>query len=72
MWEGERPREPKLLGTEEIRAREDARPPGTHPSTLNPEPSSAFTLSAPMPVVEREETHAGRSWARRRRTWPAK
>jgi hypothetical protein len=28
-------------------------------STLNPQPSSpAFILSAPMPVVEREETHA--------------
>ena len=27
-------------------------------STLNPQPSTAFTLSAPMPVVEREETRA--------------
>jgi hypothetical protein len=27
-------------------------------STLNPQPPSAFILSAPMPVVEREETHA--------------
>jgi len=31
----------------------------SQPSTLNPQPSSpAFILSAPMPVVEREETHA--------------
>jgi len=72
LWEGERPREPKLFGTAaEIRAgettaREDARPPGRQqPSTLNPQPSTigyqpstAFILSAPMPVVEREETHA--------------
>jgi hypothetical protein len=28
------------------------------PSTLNAQPSTAFVLSAPMPVVEREETHA--------------
>jgi hypothetical protein len=28
------------------------------PSTLNPQPTSAYILSAPMPVVEREETHA--------------
>jgi hypothetical protein len=27
-------------------------------STINSEPSSSFLLSAPMPVVEREETHA--------------
>src|ERR1035441_8170497 len=75
VWEGERPREPKLLGTTaeirdgEIRAREDARPPGSQPpSTLNSmprqsqatagQPSTAFLLSAPMPVVEREETRA--------------
>jgi hypothetical protein len=74
MWEGERPREPKLLKTAvEIRAREDSRPLGRQqpstlnpqPSTLNPQPSTigyqpstAFVLSAPMPVVEREETHA--------------
>jgi hypothetical protein len=30
----------------------------SQPSTLNPQPSSSFLLSAPMPVVEREETHA--------------
>jgi hypothetical protein len=29
------------------------------PSTLNSQPSTAFVLSAPMPVVEREETRAG-------------
>ena len=59
VWEGERPREPKLLRTTaEIRAREDARPPGRQPSALNPEPSPAFVLSSPMPVVEREETRA--------------
>ena len=59
-WEGERPREPKLLrSSAEIRAREDARPPGRQqPSTLNPQPSTTFILSAPMPVVEREETRA--------------
>src|ERR1035441_8367583 len=28
------------------------------PSTLNAQPSTTFVLSAPMPVVEREETHA--------------
>jgi hypothetical protein len=81
VWEGERPREPKFLGTEEVRAREDARPPSRQPSTLNSlprqsqatagqpsttfgpstlnsQPSTSFELSAPMPVVEREETHA--------------
>ena len=60
IWEGECPREPKLpRSTAEIRAREDARPPGgQQPSTLNPQPSPAYVLSAPMPVVEREETHA--------------
>ena len=62
MWEGERPREPKFLGTEEVRAREDARPPGRQqPSTAQlstPQPPTAFLLSAPMPVVEREETRA--------------
>jgi hypothetical protein len=61
VWEGERPREPKLLGTEEVRAgkieaREDARPPVRQPSTLNSQPSTSFVLSAPMPVVERDET----------------
>ena len=57
-WEGERPREPKR-GTAEIRAREDARPPGSQqPSTLNSQPSTTYLLSAPMPVVEREETRA--------------
>ena len=59
VWEGERPREPKHpSSTAEIRAHEDARPPGRQPSTLNAQPSTSFTLSAPMPVVEREETHA--------------
>jgi hypothetical protein len=60
MWEGERPREPKLLRTApEIRAREDARPPGRQlQSTVNSGSLSTFTLSAPMPVVEREETRA--------------
>ena len=65
-WEGERPREPKLLGTEEVRARGDAHPPGREPSTINSlprqsqatagQPSTTFVLSAPMPVVERDET----------------
>jgi hypothetical protein len=60
MGEGESPREPKLQeSAAEIRARGDARPPGRHqPSTLNPQPSTSFVLSAPMPVVEKEETHA--------------
>ena len=75
VWEGERPREPKLLsstaeiGAPEIRAREDARPPGHALATLPPSPSgyggratedeaTSFTLSAPMTVVEREETRA--------------
>ena len=30
----------------------------SQPSTLNPQPSSAFIVSAPMPVVEREEIRA--------------
>ena len=30
----------------------------SQPSTLNPQPSSAFIVSTPMPAVEREETHA--------------
>ncbi len=56
-WEGERPREPKLLGTEEVRARGDAHPPAPQqPSTLNSQPSTSLVLSAPMPVVERDET----------------
>jgi hypothetical protein len=68
VWEGERPREPKFLGTEEVRARGDARPPSREPSTINSQPpvhhsfsgggSTSFTLSSPMPVVEREETRA--------------
>jgi hypothetical protein len=29
------------------------------PSTLNPQPSTTFLLSAPMPVIEREESRAG-------------
>jgi hypothetical protein len=41
----------------------NSRPPVHHSfsgggSTLNPQPSTTFLLSAPMPVVEREETHA--------------
>ena len=61
MWEGERPREPKLLESDaEIRARGDARPPGhQQPSTLNSQPSTSILLAAPMPVVEREQTRAG-------------
>ena len=59
MWEGESPRDPKLpKSAAEIRARGDARPPGHQPSTLNSQPSTSFVLSAPMPVVEREETRA--------------
>jgi hypothetical protein len=37
----------------------DSQPINSHPSTLNPQPSAALILSAPMPVVEREETRAG-------------
>jgi hypothetical protein len=59
MWEGERPREPKLLRTTaEISAREDARPPSRPQSTINSQLLSTFALSAPMPVIEREETHS--------------
>jgi hypothetical protein len=32
--------------------------PDSQPSTINSQPSTSFLLSAPMPVVEREETHA--------------
>jgi hypothetical protein len=60
IWEGERPRDPKLpRSTAEIRAREDARPPASQElSTLNSQPSASYILSAPMPVIEREETRA--------------
>jgi hypothetical protein len=37
----------------------NTQPINLPPSTLNPQPSTAFILSAPMPVVEREETRAG-------------
>jgi hypothetical protein len=36
----------------------NSHPINSPPSTLNPQPSTAFVLSAPMPVVEREETRA--------------
>jgi hypothetical protein len=60
IWESERPREPKLpRSAAEIRARADARPPASpQPLSINSQPSAAFILSAPMPVVERDETHA--------------
>jgi hypothetical protein len=60
VWEGERPREPKLSrSSTEIRAREDTRPPGSRqPSNLSSQPSTTFVLSAPMSVVEREESRA--------------
>ena len=68
-WEGERPREPKLLRTTaeiragEIGARGDARPPvNQQPFLLRQAATEAgattFTLSSPMPVIEREETHS--------------
>jgi hypothetical protein len=37
----------------------NSQPINLPPSTLNPQPSTALILSAPMPVVEREETRAG-------------
>jgi hypothetical protein len=67
LWEGDRPSEPKLRRSDkEMRARADARPSGRGTSPLGPlasflsaEPStSCVTLSAPMPVVEREESRA--------------
>jgi hypothetical protein len=36
----------------------NSQPINLRPSTLNAQPSTAFVLSAPMPVVEREETKA--------------
>jgi hypothetical protein len=36
----------------------NSQPINSPPSTLNSQPSSSFLLSSPMPVVEREETHA--------------
>ena len=33
-------------------------PASQPPSAIHPQPSTSFVLSAPMPVVEREETHA--------------
>jgi len=57
--EGGRPRESKLPGNAAtITPREGARPPGAQPASLNPEPTTSYLLSAPMPVVEREETRA--------------
>ena len=44
------PAEPSTLNTQPI---------NVPPSTLNPQPSTALILSAPMPVVEREESRAG-------------
>jgi hypothetical protein len=37
----------------------NTQPINVPPSTLNSQPSTTFLLSAPMPVVEREETRAG-------------
>jgi hypothetical protein len=37
----------------------NSQPINVPPATLNPQPSTTFTLSAPMPVIEREETRAG-------------
>jgi hypothetical protein len=37
----------------------NSQPINSHPSTLDPQPSTALILSAPMPVVEREESRAG-------------
>jgi hypothetical protein len=36
----------------------NTQPINVPPATLNPQPSTTFLLSAPMPVVEREETRA--------------
>ncbi len=36
----------------------NSQPINLPPSTLNSQPSTSFTLSSPMPVVEREETRA--------------
>jgi hypothetical protein len=74
MWEGERPREPKLLRTTvEIRAREDARPPGRQqPSTLNsqppsnPQPPSLSARRCPSPNARKPAPR--RNWAPHRRT----
>jgi hypothetical protein len=52
VWEGERPREFRHFGREEVRAREDACPPGRQ------QPSTTLLISSPMTVVEREETRA--------------
>jgi len=37
---------------------EQCQSPAAPPSTLNSQPSTTYVLSAPMPVVEREETRA--------------
>jgi len=37
---------------------QDGPRPSAQPSTFNSQPSTTFTLSAPMPVIEREETRA--------------
>jgi hypothetical protein len=39
-------------------AKVQVRPDEQQPSTLNSQPSTAFLISSPMPVVEREETRA--------------
>jgi hypothetical protein len=36
----------------------NSQPINLQPSTLNAQPTTTFTLSAPMPVIEREETKA--------------
>jgi hypothetical protein len=36
----------------------NSQPINLQPSTLNSQPSTSFLLAAPMPVVEREQTHA--------------
>ena len=56
VWEGERPASQTAQGHH---GHQGSRYQGSRgPSTLNSQPSTAFVLSAPMPVVEREETRA--------------
>jgi hypothetical protein len=55
------PPQPSTINSQPINSQPstlNTQPINVPPSTLNSQPSTAFVLSAPMPVVEREETRA--------------
>jgi hypothetical protein len=56
---GSRIEEPQAPGAAAVQLSTiNSQPINLHPSTLNSQPSTTFTLSSPMPVIEREETHS--------------